>query len=177
MCKTRESTNVDAQECLVKPGEDPAAWVSVCLQCSAWTRAAADIPDLQNLKHSKEYEIPEGTWESLQRHKARHDSEGRGFGYQRIADFSKQTRTLSARYAKDGAEILIKERYWRRPRKLTLTEAKLLMGFNDFYAKNYGHNKGFPIDICSKAQSYKQFGNSVVPKIVEEIANILIKLF
>ena len=126
---------------------------------------------------SKEYEIPQGTWESLQRHKARHDSEGRGFGYQRIADFSKQTRTLSARYAKDGAEILIKERYWRRPRKLTLTEAKLLMGFNDYYAKNYGHKKGFPIDICSKAQSYKQFGNSVVPKIVEEIANILIKLF
>ena len=126
---------------------------------------------------SKEYQIPKGTWESLQKHKARHDSEGRGFGYQRITDFSKQTRTLSARYAKDGAEILIKEKYWRRPRKITLTEAKLLMGFNDYYAKKYGHHKGFPTNICSKAQSYKQFGNSVVPKIVEEIGNVLIKLF
>ena len=77
----------------------------------------------------------------------------------------------------DGAEILIKEKYWRRPRKITLTEAKLLMGFNDYYAKKYGHHKGFPTNICSKAQSYKQFGNSVVPKIVEEIGNILIKLF
>ena len=59
----------------------------------------------------EEYQIPEGTWKSLQRHKERHSKEKRGFGYG-IVDDAKATRTLSARYHKDGAEILIKEPYY-----------------------------------------------------------------
>jgi len=125
----------------------------------------------------KSFQIPQGTWDSLNRHRERHRREGRGFGFNLIEDFSHPTNTLSARYAKDGAEILIKQRYWRRPRKITLNEAKKLMGFTSKYASFYGHPKkqGFPVGICSNTQSYKQFGNAVVPHLIEEIANLIHK--
>jgi DNA (cytosine-5)-methyltransferase 1 len=127
---------------------------------------------IKETKPDESYKITEGTWKSLKLHKARHKAAGRGFGYALVTDFSKPTNTLSARYAKDGAEILIEEG-WSRPRKITLNEAKNLMGFNNNYAKAYNHPDGFPI-ICSKAQSYKQFGNAVVPAIIEDIANLLV---
>ena len=117
----------------------------------------------------KSFELPKGTWLALQRHKERHKGKT-GFGYSLIEDFSKCSNTLSARYAKDGAEILIKQKYWRRPRRLTLNEARALMGFDNDLAMKYGHLNGFPTDICSKAQHYKQFGNAVVPRIVADIA-------
>ena len=118
----------------------------------------------------KSFELPEGTWKALQRHKERHKGKT-GFGYSLIEDFSKCANTLSARYAKDGAEILIKQKYWRRPRRLTLNEARALMGFDNDLAMKYGHLNGFPTNICSKAQHYKQFGNAVVPRIVADIAH------
>jgi len=117
----------------------------------------------------KSFELPDGTWKALQRHKERHKGKT-GFGYSLIEDFSKCSNTLSARYAKDGAEILIKQRYWRRPRRLTLNEARALMGFDNDLAMKYGYIEGFPTNICSKAQHYKQFGNAVVPRIVADIA-------
>ena len=79
-----------------------------------------------------------------------------------------KTRTMSARYYKDGAEILIEQDGWRNPRRLTPNEAKYLMGFHDKYAKCFGHMNGFP-QVVSDTQSYKQFGNSVVPIVVEKI--------
>ena len=118
----------------------------------------------------RSFELPKGTWKALQRHKERHKGKT-GFGYSRITDFSKCSNTLSARYAKDGAEILIKQKYWRRPRRLTLNEARALMGFDNDLAMKYGHLNGFPTNICSKAQHYKQFGNAVVPRIVADIAH------
>ena len=125
----------------------------------------------------KSFEIPKGTWESLQKHRARHREAGRGFGYKLIEDYSQATNTLSARYAKDGAEILINQQDWERPRKITLNEAKKLMGFNNKYASFYSHKSraGFPVGICSNAQSYKQFGNAVVPQIVHEIGDLIQK--
>jgi DNA (cytosine-5)-methyltransferase 1 len=125
----------------------------------------------------RSYEIPSGTWESLKKHKARHKAAGRGFGFKLIEDFSKPTNTLSARYAKDGAEILIKQENWQRPRKITLNEAKKLMGLQNKFSRLYPHlkNKNFPGGICSNHQSYKQFGNSVVPQIVQEIGDLIQK--
>jgi DNA (cytosine-5)-methyltransferase 1 len=128
---------------------------------------------IKDTKPDKSAQIPEGTWESLKLHKARNKAAGRGFGFKLVTDFSKPTNTLSARYAKDGAEILIEEG-WKRPRKITLTEAKNLMGFNDLYAKTYNHPNGFPI-ICSNAQSYKQLGNAAIPEIIEDIGTLIAK--
>ena len=94
---------------------------------------------------------------------------GNGFGYG-LNNPKDISRTMSARYYKDGAEILIKRKNWINPRRLTPKEAKYLMGFQDRYALNFGHNKGFP-QVVSDTQSYKQFGNSVIPPIIEEIGS------
>ena len=76
---------------------------------------------------------------------------------------------MSARYYKDGSEILIKQKGWKNPRRLTPLEAKYLMGFKDNYARIFGHKNGFP-QVVSDTQAYKQFGNSVIPPVVEEVA-------
>ncbi|MDO5576336.1 MAG: DNA (cytosine-5-)-methyltransferase [Fibrobacter sp.] len=100
------------------------------------------------------YTLGQGTWDTLERHKAHHAAEGNGFGYGLHTVPIKPdeiTRTISARYHKDGAEILI-EQPGQRPRRLTVEEAMQLQG--------YDPNKFiFPV---SKTQAYKQIGNSVV---------------
>ena len=118
------------------------------------------------------YQIPAGTWSSLQRHKKAHQNKGNGFGYGLITDDETQTRTLSARYPKDGAEILIQEEGWERPRKITIKEGQALMGFTPEYAEKYGFDDGFPMPV-SNHQAYKQLGNAVVPGVVEDIAMII----
>ncbi len=110
-----------------------------------------------------------GTWASLERHKAHHEEAGNGFGYGIIrwpiaAD--EVTRTISARYYKDGAEILV-EQPGQRPRRLTVQEAMQLQGYDpDHFV--------FPVTDC---QAYKQIGNSVVWPAVHscalEIARVL----
>ena len=85
------------------------------------------------------------------------------------------TGTLSARYYKDGAEILIKQPGWRNPRRLTPKEAARLMGFNNQMAKSQGFRRGFP-QVVSDMQAYKQFGNSVCPLVVAEIATEISKV-
>ena len=92
---------------------------------------------------------------------------GFGFGLNTGRDIS---RTMSARYYKDGSEILIRQNRWKNPRRLTPGEAKHLMGFSDRFASNFGHAEGFP-QVVSDTQAYKQFGNSVIPLVVEEIGS------
>ena len=111
-------------------------------------------------------------WRYLQDYAAKHKAKGNGFGYG-LADKNGITRTMSARYHKDGAEILIKQDGWENPRRLTPNEAKYLMGFDDKYALCFGHSNGFP-QIVSDTQAYKQFGNSVVPLVIEEIMQNII---
>ena len=95
-----------------------------------------------------------------------------GFGY---GLFGKNdiARTLSARYHKDGSEILIKQARWRNPRRLTPAEAMKLMGFEDRYASMFGHKNGFP-QVVSDTQAYRQFGNAVVPLVVEAIGSNIV---
>jgi len=138
-------------------------------------REAQSFSSIMDPDPDKSYQIPQGTYQALIRHKNAHRQKGNGFGFGLMEDFTKQTRTLSARYAKDGAEILIKQKYWRRPRKITMNEAKGLMGFTDDYAKKYNFENGFPI-VGSNTQVYKQFGNAVVPGVIEEIAKIIITI-
>ena len=109
---------------------------------------------------ASKYTLCDGTWDALRRHALRHRFAGNGFGYT-LADRGGQARTLSARYHKDGAEILIPQRD-RNPRRLTPRECSRLMGFDR-------PGKPFAIPV-SDTQAYRQFGNAVVPPLVELVA-------
>ena len=101
------------------------------------------------------YRLTQGVWKALLVHRERHEGKGSGFGYG-IAERGGVTRTLSARYYKDGAEILLRMPDGERPRRLTPREAGRLMGFTR-------ENLGFDFEIpVSDRQAYKQFGNSVI---------------
>jgi DNA (cytosine-5)-methyltransferase 1 len=117
---------------------------------------------------SDEYTLGPGTWDTLKRHKEHHAQEGNGFGYglHRLPiDGDKITRTISARYHKDGAEILIEQK-GKRPRRMTVTEAMQLQGFDK---RKYI----FPV---SRTQAYRQIGNSVAVPAIQATAETLIDL-
>lgn len=103
------------------------------------------------------YTLTEHLWAYLQQYASKHRAKGNGFGFG-LADLSKPTRTLSARYYKDGSEILVPQP-GKPPRRLTPRECARLMGFPD----------SFKIPV-SDTQAYRQFGNSVVVPVVEAIA-------
>lgn len=114
------------------------------------------------------YTLGPGTWSTLERHKAHHAKEGNGFGYGLHSVPIKKdevTRTISARYHKDGAEILI-EQPGQRPRRLTVEEAMQLQGYQpDKFL--------FPV---SQTQAYKQIGNSVVWPAIRSCASEIAKV-
>jgi DNA (cytosine-5)-methyltransferase 1 len=99
----------------------------------------------------------------LQGYKAKHESKGNGFGFGLFGP-DDIARTLSARYYKDGSEILIKQP-GNRPRRLTPLECARLMGFDR--GKRRWH---IPV---SDTQAYRQFGNAVVVPVVEFLANAM----
>ncbi len=109
----------------------------------------------------KKYTLTDALWMSLKRHAERHKARGNGFGYG-LNDRSMTARTLSARYYKDGAEILIKQAR-KNPRRLTPRECARLMGFPE----------NFKITV-SDTRAYKCFGNSVVVPVVEALAQSII---
>ncbi len=104
------------------------------------------------------YTLSAHLWDYLQRYAERHREKGNGFGFS-LADPEGVSRTLSARYYKDGSEILIAQGGRRPPRRLMPRECARLMGF--------------PEDlkiVVSDTQAYRQFGNAVVPPVVEAVA-------
>ncbi len=114
-----------------------------------------DAPD-------KKYTLTDQLWNYLQGYRKKHEARGNGFGFGLIEDFSGISRTLSARYYKDGSEILISQGCDRNPRRLTVVEAARLMGYGEIV-----QNRG---DIpVSDTQAYRQFGNSVVPAVVSAV--------
>ncbi|MFK7891606.1 MAG: DNA (cytosine-5-)-methyltransferase [Granulosicoccus sp.] len=120
----------------------------------------------------KKYMLSDKLWTYLQDYAEKHRAKGNGFGYS-LFGAKDVARTLSARYHKDGSEILIKQRRWPNPRRLTPNEARQLMGFDNRYAAMFGHKEGFP-QVVSDTQAYRQFGNSVVPLVVEAIGRQLV---
>jgi len=110
----------------------------------------------------QKYTLTDGVWKALKRHARRCRDKGYGFGYG-IADPNGASRTLSARYYKDGAEILVKQA-GANPRRLTPKECIMLMGFP----------RDFEMPV-SDHQAYRQLGNAVVPPIVEKIAALMTK--
>lgn len=112
----------------------------------------------------QKYTLTENLWNYLQAYRAKHEEKGNGFGYSLFGP-DDVARTLSARYHKDGSEILIDQPHGPRPRRLTPTECARLMGFE------HGSRKwNIPV---SDTQAYRQFGNAVVVPAVEAIARFM----
>jgi len=110
--------------------------------------------------HAK-YVLTDKLWAYLQAYAAKHKAAGNGFGFGLVGK-DNTARTLSARYYKDGSEILIDRGKGKNPRRLTPRECARLMGFPDTFR--------IPV---SDTQAYKQFGNSVVVPVISEVARIM----
>ena len=136
-----------------------------------------EAPKLGKILHDnapdKKYMLSDKLWNYLQDYKAKHEAKGNGFGYSCFGR-NDVARTISARYHKDGSEILIKQRGWKNPRRLTPAEAMNLMGFDNKYSKLFGHENGFP-QVVSDTQAYRQFGNAVVPHVVEAVGEKVVE--
>lgn len=116
------------------------------------------VGDILEHQVDEKYTISDRLWAGHQRRKENNKLNGKGFGYGLVNENSEYTNTISARYYKDGSEILIEQKN-KNPRKLTPREASRLQGFP----------KDFVIPV-SDAQSYKQFGNSVCVPVIRAIA-------
>jgi len=128
-----------------------------------------DIPDLKprfkdilEEKVDEKYTLTDHLWNYLQEYAKRHRAKGNGFGFG-LTNLDSYSRTLSARYYKDGSEILIPQN-GNKPRRLTPRECARLQGFPE----------DFKIPV-SDTQAYKQFGNSVAVPVIELIAKEVIK--
>ena len=123
-------------------------------------------------KFGSKYTLTEGTWRALQRHKSKHLAKGNGFGFGLISPpfNGKVTRTMSARYYKDGGEILIAQEHTETPRKILPIEALRLQGFPKKCEKFLDGTKEQPV---SDTQFYKQFGNSVSVPVIKVFAKII----
>ncbi len=110
------------------------------------------------------YTLTPKLWNYLKGYKEKHRAAGNGFGYSLFGP-DDVTRTLSARYYKDGSEILVHQER-KRPRRLTPRECARLMGFDA------PGESGFNIPV-SDTQAYRQFGNAVVVPVVRAVADIM----
>ena len=120
------------------------------------------VKDILEDNVGDKYTLTDKLWNYLQAYAQKHKEAGNGFGYG-IAPLDGVSRTLSARYYKDGSEILIAQE-GKNPRRLTPRECARLQGFPD----------DFKI-VVSDTQAYKQFGNSVVVPLMTNIAGLIVK--
>lgn len=111
---------------------------------------------------SAKYTLTDHLWGYLQRYKEKHQKAGNGFGFGLVGP-DDVSRTLSARYYKDGSEILVKQGEGKVPRRLTPRECARLMGFDEPQGADF-------IIPVSDTQAYRQFGNSVVVPAVKAVA-------
>lgn len=117
--------------------------------------------DILERNPDPKYTLTDHLWNYLQEYAKKHKAKGNGFSYG-ITDLNGVARTLSARYYKDGSEVLIPQGKGKNPRRLSPEECKRLMGFpKKFKIKDIG---------VSDTQLYKQFGNSVAVPVVQAIA-------
>ncbi len=123
------------------------------------------VKDILENKVESKYTLSDHLWKYLQDYAKKHKEKGNGFGFG-LADLNGISRTMSARYYKDGSEILIPQKN-KNPRRLTQREAAKLQGYPD----------DFIVDAVSMNQAYKQFGNSVVVPLIEAIGEKIIEAF
>jgi len=113
------------------------------------------------------YTLTDHLWSYLKNYAAKHRAAGNGFGFGLVGPDS-VARTLSARYYKDGSEILVDQGKARPPRRLTPRECARLMGFDR-------PGRPFKVEnIVSDTQAYKQFGNAVVVPVIEAVARAMV---
>jgi DNA (cytosine-5)-methyltransferase 1 len=113
---------------------------------------------------SSKYTLSNKLWNYLKDYAAKHKAKGNGFGFG-LTNLDGISRTISARYYKDGSEILIPQN-GQNPRRLTPRECARLQGFPDEF-----------IIPVSDTQAYKQFGNSVVMPLMHSVAEQVVKVF
>ena len=117
-------------------------------------------------KYDGKYTLSPKLWDYLKKYKEKHRMAGNGFGYGLVEPgVDTRTRTISARYYKDGAEVLISRGKDKSPRRLTPRECANLMGFP----------KSHKFDAVSDTQAYKQFGNAVVIPVATVLAKTLVE--
>ena len=124
-------------------------------------RAESPYTHGRDARVSSKYTLSDHLWGYLQSYAQKHRAAGNGFGFGLVGP-SDISRTLSARYYKDGSEILVRQG-GGNPRRLTPRECARLMGFDS----PRGQNFAIPV---SDTQAYRQFGNAVVPSCVEAVA-------
>jgi DNA (cytosine-5)-methyltransferase 1 len=142
------------------------------------------MSDILGTTYDQKYVLTDHLWKYLRDYAEKHRKKGNGFGYGLVGP-NDQCRTMSARYHKDGSEILIKppvgghkgvtdpKRSKGNPRRLSPAEAARLMGFDEEMAAVFGHENGFP-QVVSDTQAYRQFGNAVVAKVTEAVGRQII---
>lgn len=125
------------------------------------TRSIKEIldPDIDS-----KYTLSDNLWTYLQNYAEKHRAKGNGFGYG-LVNLNGISRTLSARYYKDGSEILIPQGEGKNPRRLSPRECARLMGYPDEYR----------IDRVSDVQAYRQCGNSVIVPLITAVSEQIIK--
>lgn len=121
------------------------------------------IKDILQSEVDEKYTLSDKLWSYLQNYAIRQKAKGNGFGFG-LVDLDGIARTLSARYYKDGSEILIPQE-GKNPRRLTPRECARLMGYKD----------SFIIDAVSDVQAYRQFGNSVVVPLITAVGEQIVK--
>lgn len=122
------------------------------------------IKDILLKAPDPKYTLSDKLWDYLQMYAEKHKAKGNGFGYG-LVDLNGISRTLSARYYKDGSEILIPQSNGRNPRRLTPRECARLMGYPDTYI----------IEKVSDVQAYRQCGNSVVVPLITDVAKRIVE--
>jgi DNA (cytosine-5)-methyltransferase 1 len=125
---------------------------------------ATAVSNILESEYDENLTISDRLWEGHRRRKLGHSDRGNGFGYSLVSGDSETTRTLSARYYKDGSEILVMQKD-SNPRKLSIREAANLQGFPTSFRPS-----------TSSVQAYKQFGNSVAVPVIRAISRSLIRL-
>jgi DNA (cytosine-5)-methyltransferase 1 len=125
--------------------------------------AKPKLADILDPAPDPKYTLSPHLWNYLQRYAEGHRAKGNGFGFG-LVDPEGIARTLSARYFKDGSEILIPQGNHKPPRRLTPVECCRLMGFDE------------KTIVVSDTQAYRQFGNAVVPKVVEAVGRQILKV-
>ena len=126
--------------------------------------ATRSVKEILDPNIDPKYTLSDKLWLYLQNYAKKHRSKGNGFGYG-LVDLNGITRTLSARYYKDGSEILIPQAEGQNPRKLSPRECARLMGYPDQYR----------IDCVSDVQAYRQCGNSVIVPLITAVSEQIIK--
>ena len=126
------------------------------------TRLGDILEDLSTISaEDDKFTISDKLWAGHQKRKEQHKNKGNGFGYSLFNEDSEYANTISARYYKDGSEILIDQsKLGKNPRKLTPRECARLQGFPE----------KFMVNAVSQGQIYKQFGNSVCTNVVHAVA-------